>query len=81
MQTQIPFQNTPQVHRTCDWCGAPAIGEITLEPERYRYIVKGTKRVKILGKRAIMAGVCGEHKNILNYQPTKEKPDNYRVKK
>jgi hypothetical protein len=59
----------------CAWCGLPAVGDVELEPARYRTV---SRRDPITGKRtthqafmrdAIRAPVCAEHEHITHRQP------------
>lgn len=57
--------NIPSI-KQCGWCDAPAIDEIILEPDRYKYVEgKDGKKIKVLRRRAIIAGVCEVHKKNL----------------
>lgn len=49
----------------CGWCGAPAIGEVILEPERWT--MHGT--VKVISKSALTSPVCRAHRDIVDKQP------------
>ena len=59
----------------CAWCGLPAVGDVELEPARYRTV---SRRDPITGGRtthqafvraAIRAPVCHEHQHITHGQP------------
>ena len=59
----------------CAWCGLPAVGDVELEPTRYRTV---SRRDSSTGKRtthrafvraAIRAPVCTEHQHITTGQP------------
>jgi len=63
------------IGRECAWCGLPAVGDVELEPTRYRTV---SRRDPITGKRttqqafvraAIRAPVCNEHQHITHGQP------------
>jgi hypothetical protein len=58
----------------CAWCGLPAVGDVELEPARYRTV---SRRDPITGQRtsqqafaraAIRAPVCNEHQHITTGQ-------------
>lgn len=65
--------------KVCGWCGDPAVDVVVLEPDRFRWEVKLGKRIKVLRKRAIVAGVCEGHRNILERQPGKEGKEHHIV--
>ena len=59
----------------CAWCGLPAVGDVELQPARYRTV---SRRDPMTGKRttqqafvraAIRAPVCTEHQHITTGQP------------
>jgi len=59
----------------CAWCGLPAVGEVEVEPARYRTV---SRRDPITGKRtshqafvraAIRVPACSEHQHITTGQP------------
>lgn len=79
-QEAIPVDDTIEPPRICGWCNAPAVDEVILEPERFRYRKYHGETIKELAKAAITAGVCQKHKHIVDRQPTKERPDTYRIK-
>jgi hypothetical protein len=63
------------IGRECAWCGLPAVGDVELEPARYRTV---SRRDPITGQRtshqafvraAIRAPVCTEHQHITRGQP------------
>ena len=63
------------IGRECAWCGLPAVGDVELEPARYRTV---SRRDPVTGKRtthqafvraAIRAPVCTEHEHITHDQP------------
>ena len=63
------------IGRECAWCGLPAVGDVELEPTRYRTV---SRRDPMTGKRttqqafvraAIRAPVCTEHQHITRGQP------------
>jgi hypothetical protein len=79
MQERIHVEGDYIPQQICGWCSKPAVDEVMLEKPRFRYEVKDNIRSKVVAKHAIMAGVCRDHKNILDRQPNAEKPENYRV--
>ena len=63
------------IGRDCAWCGLPAVGDVELEPARYR---TASRRDPMTGRRtthqafvraAIRAPVCTEHQHITTGQP------------
>ena len=59
----------------CAWCGLPAVGEVEVQPARYRSV---SRRDPVTGKRtshqafvraAIRVPVCDEHQHITTGQP------------
>lgn len=79
MQEQIPVENDYVPQQVCGWCPNPAIDEVMLEKPQHTMAKRKGKLIKVVKKHAIMAGVCQNHKDILDRQPTSEKPDNYKV--
>lgn len=66
-QTSLPPEKPLDPPAICAWCGEPSIGEITIQPDRYKYTKpdKDGKRVRYLTKRAIVVKVCSyHHKNL-----------------
>jgi hypothetical protein len=62
------------VGRECAWCGAPAVGEVEVQPARYRMLgrvdpVIGDRRAyRQLVRGAIVAPACDEHRHITRGQ-------------
>jgi hypothetical protein len=63
------------IGRNCAWCGVPAVGEVQVQPARYRTV---SRRDPVTGKRtshqafvraAIVVPVCDEHQHITTGQP------------
>jgi len=63
------------IGRECAWCGPPAVGDVELQPARYRTV---SRCDPVTGKRtthpafvraAIRAPVCTEHQHITHGQP------------
>ena len=59
----------------CTWCGLPAVGELEVQPARYRTV---SRRDPVTGERtthqqfmraAIRIAVCDEHQHIGAVQP------------
>ncbi len=62
------------IGRECAWCGLPAVGDVELQPARYRTV---SRRDPMTGKRtthqafvraAIRVPVCNEHQHITHGQ-------------
>jgi hypothetical protein len=63
------------IGRECAWCGLPAVGELEIQPARYRSV---RRRDPVTGKRtahqqferaAIVVAVCGKHEHMTSGQP------------
>ncbi len=63
------------IGRECAWCGLPAVGDVELEPARYRTV---SRHDPVTGRRtthqafvraAIRVPVCNEHQHITTGQP------------
>jgi hypothetical protein len=63
------------IGRDCAWCGLPAVGELDVQPARYRMVSRrdpasGQRTTHQLFERAsIVVAVCGEHEHITRGQP------------
>jgi hypothetical protein len=62
------------IGRDCAWCGLPAIGEVEVQPARYRTV---SRRDPVTGKRtahqvferaAIVVAVCDTHEQVTRGQ-------------
>jgi hypothetical protein len=60
---------------SCAWCGEPSIGELRVEPDRFRdrrveHPITGERAtIKQLTRSAIDVPVCEQHAGILDDQP------------
>lgn len=62
-QTSLPPEVPGKTPDICAWCGEPSIGQITIQPDKYKWTKpdEDGKRIRYLTKRAIIAKVCGYH--------------------